>query len=175
MQRSNSTGENPTDLPKRAVRALTEKMTVLPETGRVKGADDLYLVVSESGSEYLVDTRESRCDCPDAHYNLEADEQCKHERRVRYATGETPIPAWTDTDAIDPHLGLQTARSPIRAATDGGIVGGEVGESFESRENQREDGAAVIEAEREECDCAELSDDFPCWPCVREGRRELPE
>jgi hypothetical protein len=25
------------------------------------------------------------------------------------------------------------------------------------------------------CDCAELSDDFPCWECVRTGRRDLPE
>ena len=29
-------------------------------------------------------------------------------------------------------------------------------------------------AEPDECDCAELSDDFPCWPCVRDGKRELP-
>lgn len=25
------------------------------------------------------------------------------------------------------------------------------------------------------CDCAALPDDFPCWECVRTGRRELPE
>jgi predicted nucleic acid-binding Zn finger protein len=175
MQRSNPTGENPTDLPKRAVRALTEKMTVLPETGRVKGADDLYLVVSESGSEYIVDTREGRCDCPDAHYNLEADERCKHERRVRYATGETAIPMWADTDAIDSHLGLQTARSPVRAATDGGIVGEEGGESFESPEERRDDSRAVIEAERE-CPNGEKwcpgpgANSLPCFACF-----ELPE
>jgi len=29
--------------------------------------------------------------------------------------------------------------------------------------------------ESEECDCTKLSDDFPCWPCVRDGKRELPE
>lgn len=176
MQRSNPTGENPTDLPKRAVRALTEKMTVLPETGRVKGADDLYLVVSESGSEYLVDTREGRCDCPDAHYNLESDERCKHERRVHYATGETAIPMWADTDAIDSHLGLQTARSPVRAVTDGGVVGEEAGESFESPEDTRDDAPALIEAEREECPNGEEwcpgpdGDSLPCFACF-----ELPE
>lgn len=27
----------------------------------------------------------------------------------------------------------------------------------------------------EECDCQYLSDDFPCWECVKTGRRELPE
>lgn len=103
-----SRGQNPHDLPKRAVRALTEKMTVLPETGRAKGAADLYLVVSESGSEYLVDTREGRCDCPDAHYNLDPEERCKHESRVNYATGQMPIPEWVNVDAIDPLLGKHT-------------------------------------------------------------------
>jgi len=172
MQDSTFRGQNPSDLPKRAVRALTEKMTVLPETGRVRGADDLYLVVSESGSEYLVDTRDGRCDCPDAEYNLEPDERCKHERRVRYATGETPIPMWADTDAIDSHLGIQTARSPVRAATDGGIVDEEAGESFESPES----GAGAIEAQPEECPNGEEwcpgpgADSLPCFACF-----ELPE
>lgn len=172
MENTTLRDENPTDLPKRAVRALTEKMTVLPDTGRVKGADDLFLVVSESGSEYLVDTREGRCDCPDAQYNLEPEERCKHERRVRYATGETPIPAWTDTDAIDSHLGLQTARSPIRAATDGGIVGEDTDQSFESPEEQLDDSPALIEAEHE-CPNGEEwcpgpgADSLPCFPCYQ--------
>ena len=26
----------------------------------------------------------------------------------------------------------------------------------------------------EECDCGDLSD-FPCWPCYRDGKRELPD
>ncbi len=26
-----------------------------------------------------------------------------------------------------------------------------------------------------ECDCQYLSDDFPCWECVKTGRRDLPE
>jgi hypothetical protein len=29
------------------------------------------------------------------------------------------------------------------------------------------------ETKPEECDCADLGD-FPCWPCVRMGRKELP-
>ncbi|MFH5802075.1 SWIM zinc finger family protein [Haladaptatus sp. CMAA 1911] len=29
------------------------------------------------------------------------------------------------------------------------------------------------DAEPEDCDCAGLGD-FPCWPCVRTGRKELP-
>ena len=27
----------------------------------------------------------------------------------------------------------------------------------------------------EQCGCDDLPDDFPCWECVRTGRRELPE
>ena len=139
-----------TDLSKRAVRALTEKMTVLPDTGRAKGADDLYLVVSQSGSEYLVDVRESRCDCPDAVHNLDATEQCKHERRVGYASGEIPIPEWVNVGAIDSQIGVHTEMNLVRAATDGGISA-------------------------DKCDCAKLSDNFPCWPCVRDNKKELPE
>jgi hypothetical protein len=29
--------------------------------------------------------------------------------------------------------------------------------------------------EAEECDCQYLNDDFPCWECVKTGRRDLPE
>jgi hypothetical protein len=26
-----------------------------------------------------------------------------------------------------------------------------------------------------QCDCDRLSNDFPCWECVRTGRRDLPK
>ncbi|WP_135667445.1 hypothetical protein [Halorhabdus rudnickae] len=158
------TGENPTDLPKRAVRALTEKMTVLPNTGWVKDADGRYLVISESGSEYLVDIRESRCDCPDAHHNLDAEEQCKHERRVNYATGETSIPEWADPSAIDDQLGTHTDSDPVRAATDGGITG-----------ESTDDSPPLNAPEHSDCDCDDLHGDFPCADCYIEGRKEMPE
>lgn len=178
MEANTLTGENPTDLPKRTVRALTEYMTVLPKTGRAKDANGLFLVVSESGSEYLVDSGESRCDCPDAEYNLEADEHCKHEQRVNYATGRTPIPAWVDTEAIDPQLGEQTSTSPVRAATDGGSTAKDSEETLDSPEISRDEGAGVIEADREECPngsqyCDGSGDEvLPCFACydVEEDR-----
>lgn len=68
----------------RTLRALTETMSVLPEIGRAKGADDLYLVVSSSGKEYLVDARDWSCECPDATYR---DVRCKHQRAVTIRTG----------------------------------------------------------------------------------------
>ena len=62
----------------RTKRALQQKMSVLEESG------GLYIVVSESGSEYQVDTRKNRCTCPDyKHRNA----VCKHIRRVDFATG----------------------------------------------------------------------------------------
>jgi len=67
----------------RTLRALTEPMSVLPEMGRAKGADDLYLVVSSSGKEYLVDARGWSCECPDATHR---DVRCKHQRRVALQT-----------------------------------------------------------------------------------------
>lgn len=85
---------------KRIVRALTECMTAL------EIAPDLYTVIGENqGPEYTVDTRVGRCTCPDATYRLDDDQECKHQLRVRYATGEREIPDWVDEDAIDPLLG----------------------------------------------------------------------
>lgn len=86
---------------KRIVRALTECMTSL------EIAPDLYSVIGENqGPEYTVDTRVGRCTCPDATYRLEDDQPCKHELRVRYATGEYEIPDWVDEDDIDPLFGM---------------------------------------------------------------------
>jgi hypothetical protein len=102
-----------TQLDDRDVRALTEYMTVLHEGG------DVYSVTTESGSEYRVDAREGRCTCPDhKHRGV----RCKHRRRVAYATGEEPVPAWADTDAVDPQLGTHVDGSPQVAATDGGVA-----------------------------------------------------
>jgi len=83
----------------RDARALTECMTVLPTD-----APGLYEVVSESGSEYIVDARGGSCECADAEYR---DVRCKHIRRARFAAGRRQIPEWVDTDAVDPQLGEQ--------------------------------------------------------------------
>lgn len=64
---------------RRTLRALTEPMSVLPELGRAKEADDLYLVVSSSGKEYLVDARDWACECADATHR---DVRCKHQVAV---------------------------------------------------------------------------------------------
>lgn len=109
----------PGDLDERDARALTEYLTVLEDLGRARGADGLYLVVSQSGSEYLVDAREDRCECPDHEYR---GGRCKHLRRVDFATGARPVPIWADREAIDESLGQHVDGGPRFPATDGGEI-----------------------------------------------------
>jgi predicted nucleic acid-binding Zn finger protein len=104
----------------RDVRALEECMTVLPPE------QSIFEVVSQSGTSYDVDAREGRCTCDDMAHNLpDGDrEVCKHVSRVRFATGEKPIPATAAEELdIDPMLGEQMARSGPRVAVpDGGEI-----------------------------------------------------
>ncbi|MBP1986046.1 SWIM zinc finger family protein [Halolamina salifodinae] len=144
-----------TDLQKRDVRALTEYMTVLPLGG------DVYSVTSQSGSEYRVDALEARCTCPDKQHNLEDGELCKHERRVRFATGEWAIPGWANTEAVDSQLGEHVSGTPQVAATDGGTVEVLQPDDDSDKARQRPD----------DCDCGDWNDgaELPCWPCYRDG------
>jgi len=148
------------DLDDRDVRALTEYLTVLEDVGRARGGEDLYLVVSQSGSEYLVDTRLDACECADAEYR-DPDSGCKHARRVAFATGAREIPAGVDRDALDDQLGLHVSGEPRQAATDGGeiIVAGDEGEILDETGDQDD-----------ECEeCAALSNGV-CAECyIKDG------
>ncbi|MEF8826195.1 MAG: SWIM zinc finger family protein [Halapricum sp.] len=136
--------ENP-----RAQRALTECMTVLPEGG------DVHTVVGEHGRTYTVDAREGRCTCPDAEYNLEDGERCKHQIRTLVAEGCLSVPAWIDRDAVDGLLGTHVDGSPRLVATDGGEV-------------LTADAAA--EERPDECECTgHERETLPCWYCYAEG------
>jgi len=96
-------------LDERDARALTEYMSVLPDGPRAKHAPGLYLVVSQSGSAYLVDHRDGRCECWN---DKTTTGPCKHRRRVAFATGEREIPAWVDDDAVDDQLGEHVNGDP---------------------------------------------------------------
>lgn len=98
-----------TEFVKRDARALTQHLTVLDRLGRVRDADGLFLVVSQSGKEYLVDARNARCECDDHKYRQT---KCKHMRRVEFATGRREIPAWVDPDEVDESLGEHCAGEP---------------------------------------------------------------
>ncbi len=83
---------------RRDVRAITEVISVLNDVGKVRGTDDLYEVVSDSGKSYTVDLRQRVCECSDFEYNLpvECDDvttrrSCKHVTRCAYEIGARPI------------------------------------------------------------------------------------
>jgi len=97
-----TTADTLQQLDDRDVRALTEYMTVIP----IANAPDLYDVVSSSGRTYRVDARDGACECGDARHR---DTECKHIRRVAYATGDKEIPEWVNKEAVDPQLGEQIA------------------------------------------------------------------
>lgn len=130
----------------RTVRALTDLLAVYEE------CPGLFVVAGEGGNTYRVDAETGACTCPDAEYR-QPDGGCKHARRVALWRGETTVPEWADTDALDPLLAEQLAdvdstvnvsdseseRSPATTptekcvATDGGvIVAGDEGEILDS-------------------------------------------
>ena len=156
-----------TDLEPRDVRALTQYLTVLEDVGRARHAADLYLVVSESGREYLVDARTDTCECPDhAHRGV----LCKHARRVAFATGARAIPAWINPTDVDAHLGMHVAGTPRVVVTDGGrALPHDVAEQVTDDEiAAREERAKAIERPAD-CACWDTEAGLPCWPCFRDG------
>lgn len=133
-------------LDKRSIRALTELLTVVPEVG------SLYLVVSQSEQTYTVDAEQGRCTCPDAEYNLENDEACKHQRRVEYETGRRPLPNWICPDAVPHDFALHVEETPVV-----GVLpdGGETREGLDG-----EDGCWCDDKETE------------CWECYTAENNE---
>ena len=99
----------------RAVKALTEVMSVLDNALDHDLRDEEFLVVTPRGT-YTVDAIAETCDCPDA---LHRGARCKHQRRVDYARGSVPIPGWANREAIDDDLGRHLSASPRIATPDG--------------------------------------------------------
>lgn len=151
------------DLEPRDVRALTECQSVLEDVGRVKNADYLYLVVSQSGKEYLVDARSGACECPDSVYRNPGG-GCKHYRRVMFATGARSVPAWVDASAIDAHLGEHVSSGPRVAVTDGGVFAG-----FGNKADTGTETSSDETIDRpEDCDCIPDAS-LPCFACWMSG------
>ena len=74
---------------------------------------NIYSITSQSGRECVVDARDGSCTCPDAQYNLDDGDLCKHALRVSVVRGERAIPAAVDRDAIDPQLGIAVDSTPV--------------------------------------------------------------
>jgi hypothetical protein len=100
-------------------------------------------------------------------------EPANHEYRVTIENGhptscECPADEHTE-EACKHRVGVAIRPSIIESAdemqalTDGGV---------EAKPNVVEDQS---EDEAPEPGCEHLSEDFPCWECVRTGRREVPE
>ncbi|MDQ2072829.1 hypothetical protein RBH20_09810 [Haloarcula sp. H-GB4] len=159
----------------RTRRALEQYLTVTPDVGQARGAEGIALVTSQSGSEYIVDTLEGRCECRDAEYR---DVVCKHIRRARFAMGLDAIPA--DAVAacdVDPDLGQHCDAELRVAAADGGIIiAGDDGEILDGDDEDVVDlseeydeaplaGTCIAGHER----CAGISGmffgEFPCANC----------
>jgi hypothetical protein len=124
----------------RTKRALDECMTVLPNHGRAAGAPDLFVVIGENGrGEYLVDTRTESCECKDAKYR-DPEGGCKHLRRCRIATGETPVPADALGEVtVDDTFGAHVDASAKFATADGGVIDGATGEVLEDEDDPEPD------------------------------------
>jgi len=152
MTTKETSEKNVSELEARTRRALEEYMTVLPEeeTG-------LCRVYTESGEEYVVDTEDGACTCPDVRHNLGHDELCKHQRRCRFALGMDAVPADAVEELdVDEALGRHTDASLRFAASDGGIV-----EAEEDAEVLTDEGYD----ETDECEeCAKLTD-LACFEC----------
>lgn len=77
---------------RRAARARSESMVVVPQTDADGECIGMYDVHSQSGERYTVVLDNERgCDCPDTQYNHA--ENCKHRRRVAMQITETDCPA----------------------------------------------------------------------------------
>ena len=77
---------------RRAVRARSESMVVVPQTAPDGTCTGMYDVHSQSGTHYTVILDYERgCDCPDTEYN--AARNCKHRRRVAMTINEAGCPA----------------------------------------------------------------------------------
>lgn len=98
----------------RTRRAAEQVMQVIPDDPKVSHDDDLFMVVSGSGSTYGVHMEDGNCTCPD---HVQRQNKCKHIRRVEFETGQETVPAGLETDEM---MGYHTDAEVRQAASDGG-------------------------------------------------------
>ena len=106
----------------------------------------------------------AECGCKADRYNEEYD--CKH--KVALATVAGPVVLQAAIECPTPTVnteGTTTQTLKDKLKTDGGTA----------TEGTNEDTPPLNEAKQEEYDCDDLRENFPCWSCVRRGKRELPE
>lgn len=105
------------------------------------------------------------CTCPaDEHHET----ACKH--RLAVAIREPVLDAAVANAADDDDQDDRNDRdddssgTPPIPVTDGAGIPGQTGDDDAAPDVERPD----------DCDCPDDSGSFPCWPCVRDGDREIP-
>ncbi len=124
-------------------------------------ADHSYVVGIEERDGVAVP---AECGCKADQYREDYD--CKHKVALASVGGPVVLQAAVEyaiPTVDDDETTTQTLENKLRA--DGGAAA----------KRTAEESPPLDEAKHGECDCDDLRDDFPCWPCVRTGRRELPE
>ena len=122
------------------------KVRVTNESYGCEKDEHRYIVTVEERDGLFVP---AECECPADQYN--EDYSCKH--RVAVATIGGPV-------VLSAAMAFESDESKPPVRSDGGVV--EV-----DQEAEKDTG--------EDCGCDDLSGEFPCWPCYRDGRRDLPE
>ena len=101
-------GADPNPLDNLDAKALTTPMAVLPDGPDVDDAENMWLVLHQVEHVVALVNGDFTCDCKGHQYG----HRCYHIRRVEFATGRRPIPAWADRDKIDDQLGLHVDGEP---------------------------------------------------------------
>ena len=103
--------------------------------------------------------------------NCSHDEPAEHESVASVADGVPAVCECLADERFDgacKHRVAVAIRTPVMAksvAADGGVDEEVISES----DSDVEDGTP------DDCECGELPGAFPCWECVRTGRRTLPD
>ena len=105
MSQAADGGGDPESLNNLDAKALTTPMAVLPNGPGVGDAEDMWLVLHQVEHVVALVGGEFTCDCKGHQYG----HKCYHIRRVEFATGARPIPAWADHEAVDDLLGEHVA------------------------------------------------------------------
>ena len=99
-------------------------------------------------------------------------EPSDHEYLVRVDDGmpmQCACPADERLDGACKHRVAVAIREPVLNAAVAASVAADGGTTeMQSRHEETDEDV-------ENCDCADLRDEFPCWECVRTGRKDLPE
>ena len=107
--------------------------------------------------------------------NCSHDEPAEHEYVVSVEDGlptACECPADDRFDDACKHRVAVAIRKPVMEAVTATSVAADGGVDEEVVSESDSD---VEDGDPDDCDCDELPDAFPCWECVRTGRRTLPD